>query len=106
MQFSGLILTDDVAMKALQFKGSSIADNVVRALDAGCDMVMCSVQNAAPLIAAVVKKAETDAAFAARLDDAVLHVLETKKQAGLIDGAGAVCPVPQPDLKTFQNAFK
>ena len=83
--FSGLIITDDIAMQALRQGGASFAGNAVRALAAGCDMVMCSLQDVYPLIAAIAEKAASDAAFAKRLDEAVERVLTAKQKAGLIN---------------------
>ncbi|MEL3905717.1 MAG: glycoside hydrolase family 3 N-terminal domain-containing protein [Treponema sp.] len=100
--FSGLVITDDIAMKALQESGTA-AENAVRAIAAGCDMVMCSVQQIYPLIAAIAEKAAADSAFAKRLDEAVLQVLKAKVRAGIIDAAGAYI-LHHPDWERFRQA--
>ena len=103
LRFSGLVITDDIAMKALRENGATAADNALRALEAGCDMVMCSIQQIYPLIVAIAEKAAAENTFARRLDEAVLRVLTAKKKACLIDAAGtyisSLC-----DLKRFEKA--
>ena len=96
--FSGLIITDDIAMKALQQNGASPAENAVRAIAAGCDMVMCSLPNIYPLIEAIAGKARTDTAFARRLDEATRQVLTAKLRAGIIRVTDADAPVTQTDI--------
>ena len=83
--FSGLIITDDIVMQALKQNGASPEENAMRALTAGCDMIMCSLSKIYPLIEAIAEKAHSNAEFAKRLDEAVLQVLIAKQRAGLID---------------------
>lgn len=82
--FSGLIITDDIAMQALRHNGATPAENAVRAIAAGCDMVMCSLPAVYPLIAAIAEKARTDTNFAKRLDEAVFRVIAVKQNIGLL----------------------
>ena len=103
LRFSGLVITDDIAMKALRENGATAADNALRALEAGCDMVMCSIQQIYPLIVAIAEKAAAENTFARRLDEAVLRVLTAKKKAGLIDAAGTYIS-SSCDLKRFEKA--
>jgi len=103
--FSGLVITDDIAMQALKQTGASAADNAVRAIAAGCDMIMCSLPKVYPLISAIAEKAASEAAFAHRLDEAVLHVLTAKQRAGLIDTEGLFTP-HMPDWEIFRQAKK
>jgi len=103
LDFSGLIITDDIAMQALKQEGQSPADNAVRAIAAGCDMVMCSLPEVYPIIAAIAERAASDAAFARRLDEAVLHILAAKRKAGLINAAGTFIP-HTPDWEIFRQA--
>jgi len=83
--FSGLIITDDIVMQAVKQNGASPEENAMRALTAGCDMIMCSLSKIYPLIEAIAEKARSNAEFAKRLDEAVLQVLIAKQRAGLID---------------------
>ena len=107
--FSGLIITDDIAMQALKQNGASPEENAVRAIAAGCDMVMCSLSNIYPLIEAIAAKAAADTAFAKRLDEAVLRVLSAKQQAKLIDTKKTIGEdgffIPHtPDWEQFRQA--
>lgn len=116
--FSGLIITDDIAMKALRQNGASPAANAVRAIAAGCDMVMCSLPNIYPLIEAIAGKARTDTAFARRLDEAASRVLIAKLRAGIIrvtdtdtaagtaatGDTGTIFPPHVPNWEIFQQA--
>lgn len=107
--FSGLIITDDIAMQALKQSGASPEKNVVRAISAGCDMVMCSLSKIYPLIEAIAEKARSDSEFAKRLDKAVMQVLLAKQRAGLIDtgkpvGSDGFFIPHTPDWKKFRQA--
>lgn len=85
LKFSGLIITDDMAMKALKTDGRTTADNVLLALDAGCDMVMCSEPKFKELVEAISKKMKNEPDFLKRIDDAVFNILKTKIKMGIID---------------------
>jgi beta-N-acetylhexosaminidase len=65
--FEGVLFSDDLEMGAIA-KNGSIEDGAVRAIDAGCDVLLvCSDLAAqARVHEALVRRAETDAAFAAR----------------------------------------
>lgn len=111
--FSGLIITDDIAMKALRQNGASPAENAIRAIAAGCDMVMCSLPNIYPLIEAIAGKARTDTAFARRLDEAAGRVLTAKLRAGIIrittadvkaHSAGTAAHAAKPDSPAAKTA--
>ncbi|WP_253676859.1 glycoside hydrolase family 3 N-terminal domain-containing protein [Treponema sp. OMZ 788] len=85
LNFKGLIITDDMAMKALKTHGRSTADNVLLALAAGCDMVMCSEPKFKELVEVISKKMKTESDFLKRIDDAVFNILKTKIKMGIID---------------------
>lgn len=87
LEFSSLVLTDDIAMKALKIRGSS-ADNATQALEAGADMVMCSERQVRKIIFAIVDKAKKDVKFLNRLDDACYNVLKTKEMIFNLDNSG------------------
>ncbi len=79
--FRGVVLTDDVSA-ARQVAAWSPADRAIDAIDAGVDIVLVSAAPglAPQMIAAVVAKAQTDAAFAARVDAACARVLVLKQR--------------------------
>ncbi|QEK01388.1 glycoside hydrolase family 3 N-terminal domain-containing protein [Treponema phagedenis] len=104
LRFSGLIITDDLAMRALKEGGHTTADNALRALKAGCDMLMCSEKGIHAIVQKIAEEAKRDSEFAARLDEAVLHVLQAKQKAGLICDTGKALPQPAPDWQRYQKA--
>ena len=96
-------------MQALRKNGASPEENAVRAIAAGCDMVMCSLSKIYPLITAIAEKARADTSFAQRLDEAVLRVLAAKQKAGMIDVRKSLAAdgffIPHtPDWGAFQQA--
>ena len=66
--FEGLIVSDDLEMKALSAHGT-YADSAVRAIDAGCDVVLvCSQEDAlSEAHQGLIKKAESSQEFANKL---------------------------------------
>ena len=68
-------MSDDLEMKAVADRWG-VADGAVRAIDAGCDMLLVCKAEASVLAArdALAARASWDAAFAARLADAALRV--------------------------------
>lgn len=103
--YTGLIITDDMAMKALTKNGSTSEQNVLRALRAGCDMVMCSKPIFPQLVDAISAEALKNAAFARRLDNAVLRILALKSRGGLF--ASDAAPSVQADnIHAFYQAKK
>lgn len=88
LKFYSIVLTDDIAMKALKMRGSS-ADNAVLALEAGVDMIMCSERHVTKIIFSIVDKAKKDVTFLKRLDEACYNVLKTKEAIFNIDSSKA-----------------
>ncbi|MGN7701998.1 glycoside hydrolase family 3 N-terminal domain-containing protein [Cellulosimicrobium sp. 22601] len=79
--FDGVVITDDVSA-AQQVQAWSPAERAVLTIDAGGDMVLASADPSVvqPMVAAVVERATTDPAFAAKVDAAVLRVLAAKER--------------------------
>ena len=80
MGFSGVILTDDLSMGALQ--GYTSAQSAVLAVQAGVSM-LCSTDYVTQ-IAAIVEAVKAQEISQAAVDDAVYRVLAWKQQIGLI----------------------
>jgi beta-N-acetylhexosaminidase len=84
MGFDGVIVSDDLgAAKAV----ASIppARRAIDFLTAGGDLIVSKTVDATEAMAdAVVARASTNASFAARIDDAVRHVLAAKDVSGLL----------------------
>ena len=77
--FTGVVITDDLS-GATQITAWSPADRAIMSIEAGDDIVLVSryPQYAAEMIDAVVAKAQTDAAFAKKVDVAARRVLALK----------------------------
>jgi beta-N-acetylhexosaminidase len=78
--FDGVIMSDDLSA-AEQTSAWSPADRAILALQAGVDIVLISAspELAAPMVAAVVAKAQADPAFAKVVDAAARHVVDLKR---------------------------
>ena len=76
MGFSGVVITDDVSA-AVQVQDVSAGDRAVRAIRAGCDIVLASADPtvAADMVKALITTAQSDPAFAARVDESATRVL-------------------------------
>lgn len=83
MGFSGVVITDDVSAAA-QVQDVSAGDRAVRAIRAGCDLVLASADPtvAADMVKALIATARSDPAFAARVDESATRVLNLKKSLG------------------------
>ena len=79
MGFSGVVITDDVSA-AVQVQDVSAGDRAVRAIRAGCDLVLASADPtvAADMVKALIATAQSDPAFAARVDESATRVLNLK----------------------------
>lgn len=79
MGFSGVVITDDVSA-AVQVQGVAAGERAVRAVRAGCDIVLASADPtvAADMVKALIAAAQSDPAFAARVDESAARVLALK----------------------------
>lgn len=102
--YDGVVITDDIVMKALANYGPSEGELAVKAIEAGCDMVMYSGGKINEIIEAIVSKVNANPKFAKRVDDAVKRILTAKVQANLIDKNGKDLPLQAFYSKTFYDA--
>ncbi len=113
LKYGGVVITDDVAMKALASRGLSPGKAAVLALRAGCDMVMTSAGDIRSVRDAIASASSEDPSFAARLNEAVVRIIAMKIRAGLVaipDAAASAdrsgTAVTVPDFAPFDtNAF-
>jgi beta-N-acetylhexosaminidase len=77
--FQGLLFSDDLEMKAIQLPAGEAA---VRAITAGCDSVLvCSKEDMAEEVhAAIIREAESSAAFRARCEEAYSRMTKMRSQ--------------------------
>lgn len=83
--YSGIIMSDDIIMKALQPYAKNYSELAYTALMAGCDMILYSAPDFNRLIDNLTEKAQNDPAFEKRLDEAVRTILVGKLKIGLFD---------------------
>jgi beta-N-acetylhexosaminidase len=82
--FQGLVMSDDLGA-AVAVAGTPAGQRAVRFVAAGGDVVLSiKPSDAAPMAAALMAKAQGDAAFKKRLTDAATHVLKAKAKAGIL----------------------
>lgn len=82
--FQGLVMSDDLGA-AVAVAGTPAGQRAVRFVAAGGDVVLSiKPPDAAPMAAALMAKAQSDAAFKKRLTDAATHVLRAKAKAGIL----------------------
>lgn len=83
--YQGLIFSDDIFMGALADNGYPPELAVIRAVEAGIDCIMISEKRFAKAGKVLYQKAKEDAAFEAKIDQAVKRIIKYKLEAGLID---------------------
>jgi beta-N-acetylhexosaminidase len=82
--FSGIVITDDFAMKAITDAGYTLEDAIIRALQAGSDMVMVWPRDVVSVHRLLVERAKSDTLFRDRLIDAATRIINIKLLQGLI----------------------
>ncbi len=83
--FRGLVITDDLEMKALT-QGGTVADNALKALIAGADILMISSrQSLDPSRRLITAALASGKLPAARLDDALMRIVKLKLSLGLME---------------------
>jgi beta-N-acetylhexosaminidase len=82
--FRGVVLTDDLG-EAVAVAGTPVGERAVDAVRAGLDVVLTKrTADAAPMSDALVGAATADPAFAARVTESALRVLDLKERFGLL----------------------
>ena len=84
--YQGLIFSDDIFMGALADNGYPPEVAAIRAVEAGVDCIMISEKRFAKAGKVLYNRAKEDAAFEAKIDQAVKRIIKYKLEAGLIDG--------------------
>ena len=85
LRFRGVAITDDLTDPSITFS-SSVADAAVRAIRAGADMLYISgtARDQRSAYVAVLRAVRRGKVSRARIDEAVLRILEAKRRYGLI----------------------
>ena len=82
--FNGIVLADDLTMKAVSSRDISPEEAAVMALNAGIDMVMCWPHNMASVHGAILDALNDGRLPRARLLDAAERVISEKLRSGLL----------------------
>ncbi len=82
LKYQGVVITDDIAMKALSKRGYASGDAAVLAIKAGCDMVMTSDRDIKAIRRKIATAARDDPAFARLLDESVRRIALMKLRSG------------------------
>ena len=83
--YEGLIFSDDIFMGALADNGYPPEVAAIRAVEAGVDCIMISEKRFAKAGKVLYNRAKEDAAFEAKINQAVKRIIKYKLEAGLID---------------------
>ncbi|WP_041396149.1 glycoside hydrolase family 3 N-terminal domain-containing protein [Gracilinema caldarium] len=87
--FSGIVLTDDFAMKAITDAGYTVEGAIIHALKAGSDMVMVWPRDLRRIHRILVEQAKSDTLFRERLVDAASRIITLKLLQGLMESPTA-----------------
>lgn len=88
--FSGIVLADDLTMKAITSMGITPEGAIIKALRAGADMVMVWPRDLGRFHRLLVEQANSDTLFRERLVDASIRIITIKLLRGLTgDATGA-----------------
>ena len=83
--YEGLIFSDDIFMGALADNGYPPEAAAIRAVEAGVDCIMISEKRFAKAGKVLYNLAKEDAAFEAKINQAVKRIIKYKLETGLID---------------------
>ena len=83
--YEGLIFSDDIFMGALADNGYPPEAAAIRAVEAGVDCIMISEKRFAKAGKVLYNRAKEDAAFEAKINQAVKRIIKYKLETGLID---------------------
>lgn len=82
--FDGIVMSGDFRMKSISQSYTS-GDAAVRAIDAGCDIVVCP-EDFDEAVNAIVKAVENEEISEKRINESVLKILEKKIDSGIMGG--------------------
>lgn len=82
--FKGLVFSDDIFMAALSENGYPPERAALSAIEAGVDVIMISEKKFAREHALLVSRAREDEAFARRIEESALRVIDFKIERGIL----------------------
>jgi beta-N-acetylhexosaminidase len=98
LAYDGLVITDDIEMQGAEFAGS-VGERAIKAIEAGCDMVMVawSPKRQWAALKAIHAAVKSGRITEERINASVLRVIRAKMKLAL--GAPATAPAGPADLK-------
>lgn len=81
--FEGIVMSGDFRMKSISQSYTS-GDSAVRAIDAGCDIVVCP-EDFTEAVSAVIQAVENEEISEKRINESVLKILNKKINSGIIE---------------------
>ena len=84
LNYSGLVISDDIFMAALEKNGFPPEEAAVKAVAAGIDVIMLSEKRFAPTARVLLAYAAKDKSFADRLRDSEIRVIQFKIAKGIL----------------------
>lgn len=85
MNFTGLVICDDIFMAALEKNGFPPEEASVKAIEAGVDVIMISEKRFANVAEVLLEKSAEDEIFKEKLFNAECKVIEYKIKAGILE---------------------
>lgn len=82
--YSGVVMSDDIIMKALEPYCKNYVDLACQAISAGCDLILYSASDFTNLIQGIADRARQDSRLSERIDEAVHSILIAKLKIGLL----------------------
>lgn len=102
--FDGVVTTDAIQMAGFLIK-YEIADAVLHALQAGCDLILCRYMTPQRkyIIEKIIDAVKTGSYKESQLDESVRRILSMRWDMGLVENGGKIDPSKAADL--FNNEF-
>lgn len=84
LSYGGLVVSDDIYMKALSEAGYKVEDALIKAVEAGVNLIISSEKRITPLVSVIVEKANKDSNFNDKLTKSVEKIIEYKVKYNLL----------------------
>ena len=103
-RYDGLIMSDDIIMKALRPYAKNYVELAYQMISAGCDLILYSASDFNLLVDGLAAKAEQNPLFLSRVTEAVEKILLVKLENGLISAKEDFAADEAFDAQKFYSA--
>ena len=103
-RYDGLIMSDDIIMKALRPYAKNYVELAYQMISAGCDLILYSASDFNLLVDGLAAKAEQNPLFLSRVTEAVEKILLVKLENGLIPAKEDFAADEAFDAQKFYSA--